>query len=56
MIEGGIILTVLEIHKGKVRLGIEAPDHIRVVKKRGAVPVKGLGKSLKKEEIKNESK
>ncbi len=30
MIDGGIVVTVVKIEGSQVRLGIEAPDHIKV--------------------------
>jgi carbon storage regulator len=32
MIDGGIVVTVVKIEGGQVRIGIEAPDHIRVLR------------------------
>jgi carbon storage regulator len=32
LIEGGITFTVLEANKGKVRLGIQAPDNVFVLR------------------------
>jgi carbon storage regulator len=30
MIDGGIVITVVKIDRNQVRLGIEAPSHVRV--------------------------
>ena len=30
MIDGGIVVTVVKIDRNQVRLGIEAPSHVRV--------------------------
>mgnify|MGYP001430075854 CR=1 FL=1 len=30
VIDGGIVLTVVKIEGGQVRLGIEAPSHVKV--------------------------
>ena len=30
VIDGGIVVTVVKIEGGQVRLGIEAPEHIKV--------------------------
>jgi carbon storage regulator len=32
VIDGGIVLTVVKIDRNQIRLGIEAPDHVRVVR------------------------
>jgi carbon storage regulator len=32
MIDGGIVLTVVKIDRNQIRLGIEAPGHIRVLR------------------------
>jgi carbon storage regulator len=30
IIDGGIVITVVDIDRGKVRLGIDAPKHVQV--------------------------
>jgi carbon storage regulator len=30
VIDGGIVVTVVKIEGGQVRIGIEAPDHVKV--------------------------
>lgn len=30
VISGGIVVTVLDIKGGKVRFGVEAPDHVEI--------------------------
>ena len=32
VIDGGIVVTVVKIEGGQVRLGIEAPEHIKVLR------------------------
>ncbi len=32
VIDGGIVVTVVKIDRNQVRLGIEAPDHVRVLR------------------------
>jgi carbon storage regulator len=32
MIDGGIVVTVLKIDRNQIRLGIEAPAHVRVLR------------------------
>jgi carbon storage regulator len=32
LIEGGITLTLLEVDGGRVRIGIDAPPHIRIMR------------------------
>ena len=38
VIDGGIVLTVVKIDRNQVRLGIEAPGHIRVLREEIADP------------------
>jgi carbon storage regulator len=30
VIDGGIVVTVVKVEGGQVRIGIEAPDHVKV--------------------------
>jgi carbon storage regulator len=32
VIDGGIVLTVVKIEGGQVRLGIEAPSHVKILR------------------------
>jgi carbon storage regulator len=32
VIDGGIVVTVLKIDRNQIRLGIEAPEHVRVLR------------------------
>jgi carbon storage regulator len=32
VIDGGITLTILEVERGRVRLGIDAPDDVRILR------------------------
>jgi len=32
VIDGGIVLTVVKIDRNQIRLGIEAPSHVRVLR------------------------
>ncbi len=31
-IDGGIVVTVIDIDRGRVKLGIEAPDNVKVLR------------------------
>jgi carbon storage regulator CsrA len=43
MIDGGIIIEVLEMANGRVRLGISAPRHVKVL--RGELEHRGKGEA-----------
>jgi carbon storage regulator len=43
MIDGGIVVTVVKIDRNQVRLGIEAPGHIRVFREEIAGPLRREG-------------
>ena len=39
VIDGGIVVTVVKIDRNQIRLGIEAPPHVRVLREEIAGPV-----------------
>ena len=38
VIDGGIVVTVVKIERNQIRLGIEAPAHVRVLREEIAGP------------------
>ena len=48
VIDGGIVVTVVKIEGGQVRLGIEAPKHIKVFREEVLV---GSGRQSAKEKL-----
>jgi len=43
MIDGGIVVTVLKIDRNQIRLGIEAPAHVRVLREEIAGTCRAAG-------------
>jgi len=48
VIDGGIVITVVKIEGGQIRLGIEAPKHIKVFREE---VLTGSGRELAKESL-----
>ncbi len=42
VIDGGIVLTVVKIDRNQIRLGIEAPPHVRVFREEIAGSMHGV--------------
>jgi carbon storage regulator len=40
VIDGGIVVTVVKIDRNQIRLGIEAPSHVRVFREEIACPTR----------------
>jgi carbon storage regulator len=45
VIDGGIVVTVLKIDRNQIRLGIEAPGHVRVLREEIAGSWQAAGSS-----------
>jgi carbon storage regulator len=45
VIDGGIVVTVVKIDRNQIRLGIEAPAHVRVLREEIAGMRHGAGSS-----------
>jgi carbon storage regulator len=43
VIDGGIVVTVLKIDRNQIRLGIEAPSQVRVLREEIAGTYRGAG-------------
>jgi carbon storage regulator len=43
VIDGGIVVTVLKIDRNQIRLGIQAPEHVRVLREEIAGSWRGAG-------------